>query len=157
MYSLNKALIIGNLTRDPEIKTIPNGQTVCNFAVATNRRYKDKDGNTVDTPEYHEVVIWGKPAEWASQSLSKGKKVYIEGRLQTRSWEGADGTKRSRTEIIADDFIALAPKEGASSFDIAGAISGDEPKSDKKNSSAAGKKSENVGTTDEINLDDIPF
>lgn len=153
MYSLNKVMLIGNLTRDPELKTIPSGQAVCNFAVATNRRYKDKDGNTVDTPEYHEVVIWGKPAEWAAQSLAKGKKVYIEGRLQTRSWEGTDGAKRQRTEVVADDFIALAPKGDAGSFDLAAAINGDEPKTSKKEI----KKSETETTTDEINLDDIPF
>lgn len=153
MYSLNKAQLIGNLTRDPELKTLPSGQSVCSFAVATNRRWKDKDGNQQDAPEYHEVVIWGKPAEWAAQSLAKGKKVYIEGRLQTRSWEGTDGAKRQRTEIVADDFIALAPKGEAGSFDLAAAINSDEPKAPKKEA----KKSETENTTDEINLDDIPF
>ncbi len=155
MFSLNRAEIIGNLTRDPEIRSLPSGQTVCSFAVATNRRWKDKDGNTQDSTEYHEISIWGKPGEWAASSLSKGKKVYIEGRLQTRSWEGTDGAKRQRTEIVADNFIALAPKDGANSFDVASAITegADHEKPSKKET----KKSETETTTDEINLDDIPF
>lgn len=153
MYSLNRAEIIGNLTRDPEIKTLPSGQAVCNFAVATNRRWKDKDGNTQDSTEYHEVVIWGKGGELASQMLSKGKKVYIEGRLQTRSWEGTDGAKRQRTEIVVENFIPLAPKDGSASFDLAAAINGDESGSRPTKKTETNKSD----TVDEINLDDIPF
>lgn len=152
MFSLNRAQIIGNLTRDPELRTIPSGQSVCGFAVATNRRWKDKDGNTKEDTQYHEVSVWGKLGELASQMLSKGKKVYIEGRLSSSSWEGTDGAKRSKTEIVAENFIPLSPKGDAASFDIAGAVMGDaDDKSDKK----PAKKDEPVA--DEINLDDIPF
>ncbi|HSX42310.1 MAG TPA: single-stranded DNA-binding protein [Candidatus Saccharimonadales bacterium] len=156
MFSLNRATILGNLTRDPELKQIGAGTSVCKFAVATNRRWKDKDGNTKEDTQYHEVVIWGKQGELASQFLSKGKKVYIEGRLQDNSWEGTDGVKRNRTEIIAENFIPLSPKEGGSGFDIAAAISGDdadEPKKENKKTEA--KKDESPAN--EINLDDIPF
>lgn len=155
MYSLNRAEILGNLTRDPEIRTLPSGQAVCSFAVATNRRWKDKDGNTKEETQYHEVTIWGKQGELASQMLSKGKKVYLEGRLQTNSWEANDGTKRSRTEIVVENFIPLSPRDG-SGFDMAAALDEDKPASKKP----AAKKSEDksdVTTTEEINLDDIPF
>lgn len=156
MFSLNRAEVLGNLTRDPEVRTIPSGQSVCSFAVATNRRWKDKDGNTKEDTQYHEVVVWGKLAELASQMLSKGKKVYVEGRLQTTSWEGTDGAKRNRTEIVADNFIPLSPKDGGSGFDIAAAVAGD----DDKPSKPASKKKDEPATdapTNEINLDDIPF
>ncbi|MBI4948174.1 single-stranded DNA-binding protein [Candidatus Berkelbacteria bacterium] len=151
MYSLNRAEILGNLTRDPELRTIASGQSICTFAVATNRRWRDKDGNTKEDTQYHEISIWGKQGELASQMLSKGKKVYIEGRLQTSSWEGTDGAKRSKTEIVAENFIPLAPKGDGASFDIVGAVSGEED-APKKSS----KKAE-TAPADEINLDDIPF
>jgi len=151
MFSLNKAQVIGNLTRDPEVRSLPSGQSVTNFAVATNRRWKDKDGNYKEDTQYHEVSVWGRLGELASQMLSKGKKVYIEGRLSTSSWEGNDGAKRQRTEIVAENFIPLSPK-GDSGFDVAAAIEG-EDKSDKKES----KKSDSKDNADEINLDDIPF
>lgn len=156
MFSLNRATILGNLTRDPELKSLAGGQSVCKFAVATNRRWRDKDGNNKEDTQYHEVVVWGKQGELASQMLSKGKKVYIEGRLQENSWEGTDGVKRSRTEIIAENFIPLSPREGgAGGFDIAAAVAGesnDEPKKDSKK-----KETKVEEPTNEINLDDIPF
>lgn len=158
MFSLNRAQILGNLTRDPELKNLAGGQSVCKFAVATNRRWRDKDGNTKEDTQYHEVVIWGKQGELASQMLAKGKKVYVEGRLQDNSWEGTDGVKRSRTEIIAENFIPLSPKDGSSGFDIAAAVSGEgdeAPKKNSKSSPASGTKKE--APADEINLDDIPF
>jgi len=151
MFSLNRAQIIGNLTRDPEVRSLPSGQSVTNFAVATNRRWKDKDGNFKEDTQYHEVSVWGRQGELASQMLSKGKKVYVEGRLSTSSWEGNDGAKRQRTEIVADSFIPLSPKDG-SSFDVAAAIT-DEGETDKKET----KKSDSKENADEINLDDIPF
>jgi single-strand DNA-binding protein len=156
MFSLNRAQIIGNLTRDPEVRSLPSGQSVVNFAVATNRRWKDKDGNFKEDTQYHEVSVWGRLGELASQMLSKGKKVYVEGRLSTSSWEGNDGTKRSRTEITAESFIPLSPKDG-SGFDTAAAISDDgtkEEKDEKKSEKSKDKKDEK---SDEINLDDIPF
>src|SRR5688572_10782321 len=104
MFSLNRAELIGNLTKDLEVRTLPSGQSVCSFSIATNRRWKDKDGNTKEDTQYHEVVVWGKLGELASSMLSKGKKAYVEGRLQTTSWEGNDGQKRNKTEIVADNF-----------------------------------------------------
>ena len=110
MFSLNKAMIVGNLTRDPELKYTPSGRPVCSFGVATNRRWKDPDGNQKEEVEFHDVVAWGKLAEIISQFLKKGNKIYIEGRIRTRNWEGQDGVKRYRTEIIAENFIPLTPK-----------------------------------------------
>ncbi len=103
-------MIIGNCTRDPEMRYVPSGQGVTSFSVATNRRWT-QDGEEKEETEFHSVVAWGKLAEIAHQVLKKGAKVYIEGRLKTRSWEGQDGVTRQRTEIIADNIIALSPKE----------------------------------------------
>ena len=105
--SLNKAQIIGNLTRDPELKYTPKGTAVCTFSVATNRQWVTDSGEKKDDVEYHRVVAWAKLAEICAQILTKGRKVYIEGRLQTRSWEGQDNVKRSQTEIVATDMLAL--------------------------------------------------
>ena len=105
--NLNKAMIIGNLTRDPEIKVTPQGQNVANFSVATNLRWTDASGQRQEKVEYHNVVVWRKLAETCAQYLRKGSKVYIEGRLQTRDWEGQDGVKRYRTEIVAESMIML--------------------------------------------------
>lgn len=105
--NLNKAMIIGNLTRDPETRTTPGGQTVCSFGVATNRTWTDAQGQRQESTEYHNVVTWGKLAEICSKFLTKGRKVYIEGRLQTREWEAQDGTRRNRTEIVAENMIIL--------------------------------------------------
>ncbi len=102
MY-INKAIIYGNLTRDPEKRALPSGQAVCSFAVATNRTYTDKDGKKQEQTEFHDVVAFGKLADVMGQWLKKGRPVYIEGRMQTRSWE-QDGVKRYRTEIVADNF-----------------------------------------------------
>lgn len=102
MY-LNKAMIYGNLTRDPEKRALPSGQSVTSFAVATNRTYTDKDGKKQEQTEYHDVVAFGKLADIMAQWFKKGRPIYIEGRLQTRSWE-QDGVKRYRTEIVADTF-----------------------------------------------------
>lgn len=110
MLNLNRAQILGNLTRDPEMRYTPNGQAVSNFAVATNRRWKNQDGSNGEATEYHDIVVWGKQAENVSPMLKKGQPVYIEGRLQTRSWEGQDGAKRYKTEIIADNIIVLASR-----------------------------------------------
>ena len=112
--NLNKAFIIGNLTRDPEIKTLPSGQPVVNFGVATNRRWTDPQGTRQEHTEFHNVVAFGKLAELCSQYLAKGRIAMIEGRLQTRSWQAQDGTKRNRTEIVADN-IQFGPRGGAGS------------------------------------------
>lgn len=150
MFSLNRAQIIGNLTRDPEVRTIPSGQIVCSFAVATNRRWKDKDGNQKEDTQFHEVSAWGKLGELAQQMLQKGKRVFVEGRLQTSSWDGTDGVKRQKTEIVAENFIPLTPREGG--FTPSAPTS--EPADSKKKPVSAAADS---SSTEEINLDDIPF
>lgn len=104
---LNKAMIIGRLTSDPENRTTPQGTSVSAFSVATNYVWTDNGGQKQEKVEYHNVVVWRKLAEICAQYLKKGSKVYIEGRLQTRSWDGQDGVKRYRTEIIADNMIML--------------------------------------------------
>ena len=115
MFSLNRAQIIGNVTRDPEMRYTPNGQAVCSFGVATNRRWRDKDGNQQEQTEFHNVVCWRKVAEIISQYVKKGNRIYVEGHLQTRQWEGQDGSKRNRTEIVMEDFVFLTPKGATAS------------------------------------------
>jgi single-strand DNA-binding protein len=115
MISLNRATIIGNVTRDPEIRYTPNGQSVASFGVATNRRWKDPNGQQQEATDFHDIVAWGKLAEIIQQIIHKGNKIYVDGRIQTRSWEGQDGVKRNRTEIVMENFIPLTPKGGYSS------------------------------------------
>ena len=155
MFSLNRAMIIGNATKDPEMRYTPNGQAVTSFSVATNRRWTNRDsGETQEQVEFHEVVVWGKMAENVSQFVKKGAPVYVEGRLQTRSWEGQDGAKRQKTEIVAENVIALGRRgEGAPR-----STSGDENPVDEI--AKPEKKSEDDVTkpeTEEIDIDEIPF
>ena len=110
MYSLNRAQLIGNVTADPEVRALPSGQKVANFSVATNRRYTDSAGVLQDIPEYHNISLFGKLAEIAEQYLHKWNKVYLEGRIQTRSWEDQSGQKKYKTEIIWEQLIMLTPK-----------------------------------------------
>jgi len=110
--NLNKVFIIGNLTRDPELKVIPSGAPVTNIGVATNRIWKNQSGEKQTDVQFHNVVVFGKQAEVVNQYLSKGSMVMIEGRLQTRTWDAQDGTKRSRTEIVAER-VQFGPKGGA--------------------------------------------
>lgn len=107
MYSLNRATLIGNLTKDPEVKQTATGQSVCSFSIATNRSWQGKDGQKQEATDFHNLVVWGKLAEICGQYLQKGKKVYVEGRLQTRDWEGQDGVKKRTTEIIVENMIML--------------------------------------------------
>ncbi|MBU1019487.1 single-stranded DNA-binding protein [Patescibacteria group bacterium] len=158
-YALNKVQIIGNLTRDPELRQTPNGNSVCGLGIATNSVWKDQNGEKQERAEFHNVVCWGKLAEIAGQYLKKGSKVYIEGRLQTRDWTGDDGVKRYRTEIVAENLIMLDSRGGeASSMDReAGGIKGDTEDSvedfeDKSDSKAAVVKKE-----EEVTVDDLPF
>lgn len=104
---LNKAEVIGNITRDPELRQTPNGDSVVSFGVATNFVWKDRMGNDQEKAEFHNIVAWGDLAQHAADHLKKGRKVYVTGRLQTRSWETPEGTKRHTTEIIADRILAL--------------------------------------------------
>lgn len=107
MYSLNRATILGNVTRDPEVRQTANGQSVASFGIATNRSWTDGNGAKQDATEFHNAVAWGKLADICRQFVSKGRKVYVEGRLQTRDWEGQDGARRYRTEIVVDNLIIL--------------------------------------------------
>jgi len=148
MYSLNRATIIGNLTRDPEVRQTPSGQSVCSFGVATNRTWKDASGQKQEASEFHNVVAWGKLAEICGQYLNKGRKVYIEGRLQTRDWDGQDGVKRYRTEIVTENMIILDRSgSGAGGANTGGGsfVPPGPPQDDP------------AAHADEINMDDIPF
>jgi single-strand DNA-binding protein len=112
MASLNKAMIIGNLGKDPEIRATPSGQSVATFSVATSEKFKNKYGEQEERTEWHNIVLWGKLADFAGQYLTKGKSVYIEGRIQTRKWEGKDGNDRYTTEIVGDKLVMLGGKDG---------------------------------------------
>lgn len=124
--NLNKAMLIGNLTRDPESKTTPSGQNVCTFGIATNLVWTDQNGEKQKKAEFHNIVAWRKLGEICAQYLKKGSKVYIEGRLQTRDWEGQDGVKRYRTEIVADNMIMLDSK-GTNNHDNTPGPTDDQP------------------------------
>jgi single-strand DNA-binding protein len=117
--NLNKVFLIGNLTRDPELRTTPSGQPVASFGLATNRVYTDKSGQKQKQTEFHNIVAWGRLAEIANQYLNKGKSVFIEGRLNTRNWEAQDGSKRYRTEIIAET-LQLGPRFSGAPAESAG-------------------------------------
>jgi single-strand DNA-binding protein len=110
---VNKVILIGNLGADPELRYTPGGQAVCDIRLATNESWMDKNGQKQERTEWHRVVMWGKPAEICKQYLTKGQKLYIEGRLQTRSWDDKDGNKRYSTEIVANDFMFLGGGSGA--------------------------------------------
>jgi single-strand DNA-binding protein len=153
MMSLNRAQIIGNLTRDPELRTTTGGQSVVNFGLATNRRYKDKNGQMVDQAEFHNVVAWAKLADIISQYLAKGRRVYIEGRLQTREWEAQDGSKRRTTEIVADNMIMLDKAGGAAPMNASSA--GNTPFD--QTSSEPTMAAPMPEPLDEIQVEDIPF
>lgn len=155
--NLNKAQVIGNVVRDPEMRTTPNGQNVTSFSVATNFIWKDQQGQKQERAEFHNIVAWRRLAEISSQYLKKGSKVYIEGRMQTRSWDDPNGVKRYKTEIVAENMIML-DRAGATPAGIA------------DNSQAANNNDQEVPTIDygeepkksnsseeEISVDDIPF
>lgn len=149
MY-LNKVQLYGNLTRDPEVKALPSGQQVANFAIATNRSYKDKNGARQEQTEFHNVVAFGRTAEVIGQYLRKGRPIYVEGRIQTRSWD-KDGQKQYRTEIIVENFQfgADGGRADGGSRPAAQAPAGDEM--DMGGSDAIQYPDE------EINPEDIPF
>jgi single-strand DNA-binding protein len=148
MY-INKAIIYGNLTRDPDLKSLPSGAEVCEFGVATNRVWKDKNGAKQESTDYHNIVVFGKQASLVKQYLKKGNGVFIEGRIQTRSWDGPDGSKKYRTEIIADR-IQFGPKNSTSSY---------QNKEEVKDSAKETKEEfPNIEyPEEEINAEDIPF
>lgn len=156
---LNKAMIIGNLTRDPELKTIPSGQQVASFGVATNRQWKNQQGEKQEAAEFHNVVVWGKLAEICSQYLAKGRRAYFEGRLQTDQWEAQDGSKRSRTQIVADDMILLDSRGagGGAGTDQTPAQPTEAEAPQASSAKKAGGKGKKDKAADDPALDDIPF
>ncbi len=171
MY-LNKAYIIGNLTREPELKALPSGIKVCSFAVATNRSFKDKDGQRKDVADFHNIVAFGKLGELSAQYLKKGQQALVEGRIQTRSWDAPNGEKKYRTEIIADNvqfgFRGTGGPGGGGATGATGGPSGagsevGSPSKDGTTSEAAeagaptGDKDKIDYPQEEINPDDIPF
>jgi len=150
MY-INKVFLYGNLTRDPELKALPSGSQVASFGIATNRTYKDKDGNKQEQTEFHNITMFGRQAEVATQYLKKGRPVFIEGRLQTRSWDDKDsGKKMYRTEIIVDNF-QFGPSAGGEG---GGNFNGDAASEPKPAASSAAKVKY---PDDDINPEDIPF
>ncbi len=153
MY-LNKAFIIGNLTRDPELKALPSGMKVCSFGVATNRIFKDKDGNKQEVVEFHNISAFSKLGELAGQYLKKGQQVLVEGRIQTRSWE-TNGEKKSRTEIVADNIQFGAKGSSTGSTNKTSATGGESNKEAVPPAVEGGEKIDYP--SEEINPDDIPF
>ncbi len=127
MASINKVILIGNLGRDPELRYTQGGSAVTNFTLATNEKWKDKDGNNQERTEWHRIVVWGKQAESCAQYLQKGRSVYVEGRLQTRDWEDKEGHKRQTTEITALTVQFLGGRGGGAPGGAPGAGPGDGP------------------------------
>lgn len=159
--SFNQVVLMGNLTRDPELRQTPNGQNVCSFSLALNRSYKGADGNWQEATDYIDVVAWGPLGERVAQYLSKGRPCLVNGRLQSRSWE-QEGQKRSKVEVVAQDVTFLGGGEGGQGGSgggyQGGSNSGDGASSGKP---APSKKQDDVVIEDigdePINLDDIPF
>lgn len=146
--SLNRAMVIGNLTRDPELRQTTGGQQVCSFSVATNRTWKNASGEKQEAADYHNIVAWGKLGEICAQYLTKGKKVFVEGRMQTRDWEGQDGQKRSRTEIVAENMVMLSGGQG---------MGGGSSQPFARPASSSSMSEPSAMPDDEIKLEDIPF
>ena len=154
---LNKAQIIGRLTRDPETRTTPQGTNVCSFSVATNYSYGSKDGGRQEQVEYHNIVIWGKLGEIAQQYLKKGGQVYLEGRIQTRSWDDKDGQKKNRTEIVAENMIMLGSKSGGSGQSDNQSQQGGDKNNSFMNSLEQMPTINQNAADEEISVEDIPF
>ena len=169
--SLNRVLLIGNLTRDPEVRYTPQGTAVATFGLATNRSWSPSDGGPrQEETEYHRIVAWAKLAEICSQLLYKGRKVYVEGRLQTRKWTTQDGLERETTEVVIDNMIALgAPKGGALAGDEEAFYGDESPASASVAASAqtstpapatkpvADEPAQTKNASEDVNIDDIPF
>jgi single-strand DNA-binding protein len=166
--SLNKVQLIGNLTRDPELRYTPQGTAVCTFGLATNRTWNTDAGEKKEDVEFHRIVSWQKLAEICSQLLTKGRKVYLEGRLQTRSWTGQDNVAHQTTEIVISDMIILDPKGTVSavavgdSFDVPDlpgespdAVPSETPVMAPAQPAAAGKKSASAKTDDKVKDDKV--
>ncbi|MFA6436658.1 MAG: single-stranded DNA-binding protein [Candidatus Paceibacterota bacterium] len=148
--NLNKVFILGRLTNDPEVRSLPSGQAVSSFSLATNRVWNDKDGNKQEASEFHNIVLFGRLADVANQYLNKGKTCLIVGRIQNRSWDGKDGQKHYRTEIVGEE-LQLGPKTSSESG--SSSMSGSYKKPVKK------EEKEEVEAEDEgeVDVEDIPF
>jgi single-strand DNA-binding protein len=160
--SLNRVQLIGNLTRDPELRYTPNGTAVCSFSIATNRNWTTDTGEKKEEVEFHRIVAWNKLAELCSQFLTKGRKVFVEGRLQTRQWNAQDGTQKQTTEIIISDMILLDSKrqvdqEQASEEPEEAPSVKQNVKSSKKQEVKEEAPTEETPKEEEIAPDDIPF
>jgi single-strand DNA-binding protein len=155
MINLNRIEIVGNLTRDPEMRMTPSNQSVTSFSIATNRRYRDQAGNWVDSPpEFHDVVIWAQLGERCNQVLRKGDRVFASGRLQTRSWDAPDGQKKYKTEIVVDTIIGPDTINKA----MGGGMGGDDYAPAPGAAPETGKAPKKpAAAEEEINIDDIPF
>lgn len=152
---LNKVMLIGRLTRDPESRTTPQGAAVTNFSIATSRVWKDQQGNQQEKTEFHNIVAWRKLGEICAQYLSKGRQVYVEGHLQTRTWDDQDGKKNYRTEVIADNMIMLGNKGDApapSQPAAAPVATQNQPSNQPQQEPASQPTSD-----EEIRIEDIPF
>lgn len=153
---LNKVMIIGRLTRDPEMRTTPTGANVTQVGLATNYVYTNQQtGQKVEQVEYHNIVLWRKLAEIANQYLRKGQRVFIEGRLQTRSWDAQDGTKKNRTEIIADNMIMLDGGRGENAG--AGFPARNNAPANEGNQAFPGEELPTIQAGEDISVEDIPF
>jgi len=166
MY-LNKALLYGNLTRDPELRALPSGQQVATFGLATNRSFRNKEGQQQEQTEFHNIVAFGRTAEVMGQYLKKGRPVFVEGRIQTRSWE-AEGRKNYRTEIVVDNFQFGPQAGGTGAGNGAGGYEGGSSRSSAGASAGKAEAADDFGSQDsggdaiqypddEINPEDIPF
>lgn len=161
-FSLNRAQLIGNVTREPEVR-MAGSQKVATFSIATNLVWTDQSGQKKERAEFHNVVAWRKLAEICEQYIKKGMKVYVEGRMQTRDWEGEDGVKRYRTEIVAENIIMLGSKgsagadsngAGDSAVAGAGAMEDRSPRSVRADAKGEGVP---AATEQEVSIDDLPF
>lgn len=159
--SLNRVQLIGNLTRDPELRYTPSGSAVCTFSIATNRSWTTDTGEKREEVDFHNIVAWRKLAELCSQFLTKGRKVYVEGRLSTRSWTAQDGTQKSRTEVVIDDMILLDNKSGAGHqaerAEESAEAEVEEKPAKKVSESKVKHEEEHVSSDEEVAPDDIPF
>ena len=166
--SLNKVMLIGNVTRDPELRYTPQGNAVATFGLATNRSWKTESGEVREEAEFHRLVAWNKLAELCSQLITKGRKIYVEGRLQTRTFTGSDNAQHTITEIVIDDMILLDSKFVGGGAQVAPTPVAEEPKVEEPEEKPAKKSkkekpdekpTEEVKTEvkEDVNLDDIPF
>jgi single-strand DNA-binding protein len=157
--SLNKVMLIGNLTRDPNLRYTPSNTAVCSFGIATNRSWAPSDGGEKqERVEFHNIVAWSKLADICGQLLHKGDKIYVEGRLQTRDWKGEDGTERKTTEIVIDNMILLrsAADRGTSTYSKSSAGDSSSKKLAQDDSNDAGTDQADAPSAEDVS-DDVPF